>query len=273
MRKVVSPQEVAHLFANQLQDEARTPTGNLYFYNDKIYSYGNHFCIAKFDNNALLFTERGYSNTTSKHISVVSHATSHKDKIYCAYPTGTHNDNFTYWLNDAEYISGKLKTARKPEIYIGQLEYIKVKANKYANHFGIALPLTLEKVLSITNKDEIVEYMETKQKLIDAENKRIAKEKAKEHAKALKKWKAFEQGTLYFRNGFDYLRKDDEFFQTSQGVKIPVAIGLRFYNNLVNNSVKVGDKFLDYTINELTPKHIGIGCHKITFNEINSVVK
>lgn len=273
MRKVVSPQEVAHLFANQLQEEARTPTGNLYFYNDKIYSYGSHFCIAKFDKNVLLFTERSYSNTTAKHISQVWNATSHKDKIHCAYPTGSHTDNFTYWLNQAEESVAKLKNARKPELYIWELNNIKHKADKYAKHFGIELPLTLDKVLNITDKAEIVEYMETKQKLIESENKRIAKEKAKEHTKALKKWKTFEQGTLYLRNGFDYLRKDDEFFQTSQGVKIPVTIGLRFYNNLVNNSVKVGDKFLDYTINELTPKHIGIGCHKITFNEINSVVK
>lgn len=273
MKKVVTPQQVAHLFANQLQDEARTQTGNLYFHKDRIYSYGSHFCIAKFDGNALLFTERSYSNTTAKHLRVVSSATSHKEKVYCAYPTGTHTDNFAYWLKDAENISSKLKNARKPEIYIGQLEYIKVKANKYAEHFGISLPLTLDKILKITKKDEIVEYMETKQKLIEAENKRIEKQKAKEHATELKLWKSFEKQSLYSRNGFDYLRKDTENFQTSQGVKIPIAVGLRFYNSILNNSVKVGDKFLDFTINEVSNKQIKIGCHTITLKEINTIVK
>ena len=176
MRKVVSPQDVAHLFATQSQSEARTQSGSLYFYNDKIYSYGSHFCIARFvDSKTLLFTERRYSKSTSKHINYVRHATSHIDKIYCANPSGSHGENFNYWLNEAEVSISKLKNARKPEIYILELERVKEKANKYANYFGIELPLTLEKVLSITDKAETVEYLESKQKLIDAENKRIAK--------------------------------------------------------------------------------------------------
>jgi hypothetical protein len=272
MRKVVSPEQVAHLFANQMQQEARTQTSNLYFYGERIYSYGSHFCIAKFvDEQTLLFTERGYSNTTAKHIGIVRHATSHKDKIYCANPTGTHDENFEYWLNDAEYISKKLINARKPEIYIGQLETIKAKATKYANYFEIAIPLTLEKVLSITDKVEIVAYYESKQALIEAEAKAKAKKEAKEHAKELKEWRTFEKARLYTRIGYDYLRKTNDEFETSQGVKIPIAVGLRFYNNIKQGLT--GEKFLDFDIREITKDYISIGCHKITFKEIESVIK
>jgi len=35
----------------------------------------------------------------------------------------------------------------------------------------------------------------------------------------------------------------------------------------------VGDKFLDFTINEVSNKQIKIGCHTITLKEINSIVK
>jgi hypothetical protein len=272
MRKVVSPQEVAHLFATQSQVEARTQTSNLYFYNDKIYSYGSHFCIAKFvDSNTLLFTERSYSNTTAKHINAVYHATSHKDKIYCAYPTGSHEQNFNYWLNEAESITAKLKNARKPEIYLTQLNNLKYKVDRYKQYFSIDMPITLEKVLSIMNKEEVSEYLESKQKLIDAEAKRKAKEHAKLHAQELKKWRVFEKQILYLRDGFDYIRKDDENFQTSQGVKIPIDIGLRLYKNIKN--LVTGDKFLDYTVGEVTKNHICIGCHKITFKEIDKIVK
>lgn len=274
MRKVNTPENVAHLFANQLQSEARTQTNNFYFYNDKIYSYGSHFCIAKFvDNETLLFTERGYSNTTAKHINHVWNATSHIKKIHCAYPTGTHEQNFNHWINEAEASINKLKNARKPEIYINELQHIKNKATEYAKYFGIDLPITLENALSITDKAETLEYLATKQKYIDAEKKRKETELKKQHAKELKLWKGFEKQSLYLRNGFDYLRKDSENFQTSQGVKIPIAVGLRFYNNLKNKSIKVGDKFLDYTINEVTDKLIKIGCHTITFKEINAIVK
>ena len=180
MKKVVSPSEVAHLFANQLQDEARTPTGNLYFYGTFIHSYGSHFCIARFvDDRTLLFTERSYSNTTAKHISYVWRATSHKDRILCAHPAGSHEQNFNYWINEAEAITSKLQNARKPEIYLTQLNNLKYKVDRYKQYFKIDMPITLEKVLSITDKAEIIEYLESKQKLIDAEAKRKAKENAR----------------------------------------------------------------------------------------------
>jgi hypothetical protein len=272
MKKVNSPQQTAHLFATQTQNEAYTPTRNLYFYEKSIFSYGSHFCIAKFiDEKTLLFTERSYSNTTAKHIQVVRHATSHINKIYCANPNNSHVDNFSFWLNNAETLADKLKRANKPEIYISQLQQIENKANIYANYFSIVIPETLQTVLKVTTKAEILAYMENKAELIKAE--KIAKEKAlkKEHTTNLKKWRNFEISKLYTRNeGIDYLRKNETEFQTSQGVKIPLEIGKRFYNNLAN--VKPNDKFLDYTINEVTKQFIKIGCHKITFKEINNVI-
>ena len=271
MKKVNTPQETAHLFATQSQIEAYTPTRNLYFYDKSIYSYGSHFCIAKFiDDKTLLFTERTYSNTTAKHISVVSHATSHINKIYCYNPNASHVDNFNYWLNNAEQLADKLKRANKPEIYISQLQQIDNKAKIYANYFSIAIPETLQSVLKVTNKAEILAYMETKAELIAAEKLEKEKRLKKEHLRELKEWKNFEVNRMYQRNGFDYLRKNDTEFQTSQGVKIPIEIGLRLYNNLA--AVKVNDKFLDFTFNEITKKYIGIGCHKITFKEINNII-
>jgi hypothetical protein len=271
MKKVNNPQETAHLFATQSQIEAYTPTRNLYFYDKSIYSYGSHFCIAKFvDSKTLLFTERTYSNTTAKHISVVSYATSHINKIYCSNPNGSHENNFNVWLNIAEHLTQKLSRANKPEIYISQLQQIENKANIYANYFNIAIPETLQSVLKVTTKTEILAYMENKAELIKAE--KIAKEKAlkKEHTTNLKKWRNFEMGRLYQRDGFDYLRKNNEQFETSQGVKIPTEIGLKLYKNLSN--LNQGDKFLDYTVGEITKQFICIGCHKITFKEINNII-
>ena len=272
MKKVNSPEDTAHLFATQRQIEAYTQSRNLYFYGKSIFSYGSHFCIAKFiDNKTLLFTESSYSNTTAKHISCVAYATSHINKIYCASPNYSHVDNFEYWLNNAEYLTQKLSRANKPEIYISQLQQIENKSIIYANYFNISIPEILAKVLKVTTKAEILEYMESKAEFIAAE--KIAKLKAakKEHSTNLKKWRKFEAGRLYQRDGFDYLRKDTEFFQTSQGVKIPVEIGIRFYNNLAN--VKKGDTFLSYKVGEITKTCINIGCHKITFKEINNIIK
>ncbi len=272
MKKVVSTQEVCHLFANQLQHEAYNPNRSVYFYKDKIYSYGSHFCMAKFVGvGTILFTTRGYSNTTAKHLSILSSATSHLNKIYCAQPTGTHEENFTAWLNWAEIVLRNLKTSRKPEKYLSELEHIKQQATKYAEFFKIALPETLQAVLSVTDKAEVVLYMEQKQAVLEAEKKRKEAEKMKALRKELKEWRAFQKRSLYNRMDFDYLRKDAESFETSQGVKIPINVGLRLYKNIRN--LKVGDKFLEYAVGDVTKDFIRIGCHKIKFSEIDAVVK
>lgn len=39
-----------------------------------IYSYGDHFIIAKFTNSGAVVTNRKYSTTTSKHVSLVRNA-------------------------------------------------------------------------------------------------------------------------------------------------------------------------------------------------------
>lgn len=271
MKKVNTPQQVCHLFANQLQTEARTQTSNLFFDNENLYSYGRHFCIARFvDSDTLLFTERGYSNTTAKHISWARHATNHITKIYCAYPTGAHSQNFAYWVQAAEEQLSKLKNARKQEIYLNELLRIKDKATKYAEYFKITIPLTLETILSITDKSEVIDYLESRQKIIDQEKAELEAINKAKHIEELNLWRSFEKQKMYLRDGFDYLRSDKDKFETSQGVSIPINVGLRFYKNIKQS--KVDDTFLDFRINEITNEYISIGCHRITFKEIDSIV-
>lgn len=271
MKKVVSPQQVAHLFANKMQSEATNSNRSLYFNDDKIYSYGSHFCIAKFiDSNTLLFTERSYSSTTSGHISIVRGATSHINKIYCAYPSGSHDQNFNYWLLDAEAVTDKLSRAKKPEIYLLQLSQIRDKATIYANHFAIEIPSLLLAVLSVVNSADVVAYLNGKVALIQAEKKAKELMQAKLYKLQLSKWRKNKLQRLLVRNNYDYIRKNGNDFETSQGVKIPFEIGMRFYNNL--SSVKVGSRFLDFTVTEITKQFISIGCHKIKITEMKKAV-
>jgi hypothetical protein len=81
--------EIAHLWAHKAQSSARNPRGNFYFNGDTIYSYGSHFPIARIvtvergpnkGQEAILFTTRGYSSTTSGHIREVRSAVYRWDK-------------------------------------------------------------------------------------------------------------------------------------------------------------------------------------------------
>lgn len=269
MKIVNTPQQTAHLFANKIQDEARTQTKNLFFYNEKIYSYGHHFCIAKHHNGELLFTLRSYSNTTSKHITHVRHASNHINKIYCYYPNGSAEQNFDAWMNEAEKNIDKLANARKPEKYIFELQRINEYAQKYAKALNTKIPALLSKITDISEKNDISEYITKKQKIADKE----ARKKAKIHKDALNKWRNFETPTLYERDGFDYLRynKEKQRFETSQRVEIPLALGLKLYEK-IKNGIQF-EKVLDYSVKEINKNFISVGCHKITIKEINNIYK
>lgn len=271
MKKVVDAYTVAHLFNGQNQATAYTPSRNFYFNGKSIYSYGSHFCIARFvDHNTLLFTERGYSNTTSKHIAITRSATSNRDKIYCAYPDGTHEANFHFWTSNAERIGQSLIKARKPAKYISELENVKYRAERYANYFGIEIPARLKNILDVTNADQYVQHVESVAEFNKQEERRKARERAKAHAKQLKDWRAFKTTGIHDRIDYDYIRVTDTDFETSQRVKIPVNIGLRLYKTI--RTLKPGDAFLSYQVKDITNTFIQIGCHKIAFKEIDNAV-
>lgn len=270
MRKVVKPQEVAHLWANQLQYEAYNPNRSLYFERDTIYSYGYHFPIAKHLNGKILFTTRGYSNTTAKHISIVSSASSHIEKIYCYNPSYSRSENFEEWRKEAELVAKNLTNARKPEKYLNELGAIANQAQKYADFMGVEIPENLKIVLEISSKEEYKTFSDKKEELKrKQEEERIKREKI-EHRESLKKWLKGESRSLYLRDGRDYLRVNGENVETSQGITLPVDVFKRYYNNL--NSLKVGDKILSYEVLEVG-KNIKIGCHIFPISYIQKFAK
>lgn len=273
MKRVHTPDNVAHLWANQHQEDARTPTNNLYFRGTEIYSYGSHFCIAKHVEGAVLFTEREYSNTTSKHKSIVRNACSHKNIVYCYNPLGSHEQNFQAWRNECEGYIEKLAKARKPEKYIQELEGVKYRAERYANLFEITVPETLIRAWVITDKQEVVAYMEAKAEAIAKEKARKLRLAKKKHKEEVQKWKNFETYRLYSRGEYDLLRynKENKRFQTSQGVEIPLAIGLGVYKRLANSEAV--EKILEFEVKEITKKYIVVGCHKVEMKEIEEIIK
>lgn len=273
MKRVHTPDNVAHLWANQLQEDARTPTSNLYFNGTEIYSYGSHFCIAKHVEGAVLFTEREYSNTTSKHKSIVRNACSHKNIVYCYNPLGSHEQNFQAWRDECEGYIEKLAKARKPEKYIQELEGVKHRAEMYAILFDIAVPESLSVAWAITDKQEVVAYMEKKAEAIKKEKARKLRLAKKKHKEDVQKWKNFETYRLYSRGEYDLLRynKENKRFQTSQGVEIPLAIGLGVYKRLANSEAV--EKILEFEVKEITKKHIVVGCHKVEMKEIEEIIK
>ena len=83
MKTVFTNSEIVHVFNEQNQNEGRTSTGSMYFYNNKIYSYGSHYLLGHFiDNETILINDTGYSNTTSKHIYLLQDATRNRKQYF-----------------------------------------------------------------------------------------------------------------------------------------------------------------------------------------------
>lgn len=75
MRKVVETRQVAHLWANKSQDQARNPNDSFSFVGACIHSYGSHYVIAMhLEDGSILWNDSTYSNTTTRHASHVANA-------------------------------------------------------------------------------------------------------------------------------------------------------------------------------------------------------
>lgn len=267
MRNVFSNSELAHTYASQSQNSGRS--SSMFFEGSTIYSYGYHFPIARIMTNeqgqeALLFTTRGYSNTTGKHISIVSAATRQYKKIFCNNPKGSHDENFKAWLNSSETIAKNLINARKPEKYLSEIAHNKRQAEQYSEFFGIDIPENLQNVFNISNKQEYLSLYEKQIEFEKQEAKRRLREQRAQFKEQFKKWINYETDRLYTSYKYDFLRVNNERIETTQAVQIPIELAKRLYNNIKNNTLSVGDKILNYSVDKIGAE-IKIGCH--TFNK------
>lgn len=263
MRNVFSNSELAHTYANQSQNSGRS--SSMFFEGSTIYSYGYHFAIARIVTNeqgdeALLFTTRGYSNTTGKHITIVRSATNQYKKIYCSNPKGSHDENFKAWLNSSETIAKNLINARKPEKYLSEISYNKRQAEQYSEFFGIDIPQDLQNVFNISNKQEYLSLYEKQIEFEKQEQKRRLREQKAQFKEQFKKWINYETDRLYTNYKYDFLRVNNGRIETTQAVQIPLEIAKRLYLSIKNGSLSVGDNILNYSVDKIGAE-IKIGCH------------
>jgi hypothetical protein len=270
MKKVFTNSEIVHKFNELTQNEARTPTNSMFFNSNgkKLYSYGYHYLLAEFiDENTVLINDKGYSVTTSRHISLVAMATRNRKQFFWS-TTNCENVNRTIkeCLNKLpratilkEHYQSTIISAY--DSYKEYLTYTKqlTKSKKIKEHREIE-----RVILAFKNNYENLENT-IKQEL---KNKAI-KEK-KRISKLLKDWKS--NKIDWFRNGtnFDYLRINGENVETSQNVKIPITEAKRVLKLIEAKNVlgaKIDNRFRVFSFN----KFLKVGCHNISIKEINYI--
>lgn len=119
-RKTMNNSQVAHLWASQSKPSAKG--SNFYFDGGTIYSYGPHFPIARIVSDRgpvhVLFTTRGYSTTTAKHINLARRAVSHLPVFNVPDPTNQgllrereRVENYLIRIREAFDIAKRARTA------------------------------------------------------------------------------------------------------------------------------------------------------------------
>jgi hypothetical protein len=267
--KFNSALEVMHVFAQRSQNEGRS--SNVFFYNDKIYSYGYHYLLAEFitikDEVCILINDKGYSHTTSKHISEIRQAT----RQYKQYFT---SDVCLYDVRQIILSNyAKLLKANKPHIYINT---IVTKFESLVNYplFNTNNKKSIEfkeikKIYdSINNPDVLLKAKETVKKL--AEKKKT--DDAKKLRISVKKFYNYE--TDYLRNNEDYIRisKDKLFVESSQEVKVPINEAKVLYSMIQAKKDIKGCNIGNYTVISINGT-LKIGCHNINIESVNKVGK
>jgi hypothetical protein len=160
MKKVVSKTEVAKLWANQNQHEARVQNGNFYFDSTVIYSYGSHFPIAKIkENNICLFTLQGYSNSTAKHINEVRYAANRANLniIYC-YDIFNTEKSLQYFTNQIKKLIAEIRNPKNRK-FEGRLADLRHYANQlltYVKYFKIDLSFEDSTLMHFVQSENIL---------------------------------------------------------------------------------------------------------------------
>ena len=266
-----SSQDCVHAFAQRQQPQGRS--GNVFFYGDKIYSYGYHYLLAEFiDDKTILINNSGYSSTTSKHISYVTGGT----RQYKQFFTMSCEIGLVY--SQVLSLQDRLANARKPENYINGILSLWDSLNEYVKHIkskNIPKDTRYKEIKAIV-KALNVDSVQYQQKLADAKKKDAAAKKrkeAKQIKEALTKFYNYEVNS--FRVGdTDYLRlsQDGSTVETSQYVKVSTDEARTLYKAICNGVDIKGHRISNYIVNSINGR-LKIGCHNIDMDSVHKVGK
>jgi len=279
--------EVAHFWANQSQTEGKA--GNIFFEGKSIYSYGKHFEIARIVTapnkmECVLFTTRDYSVSTTHHKSIVWRAIN--QKMFTVPSFDNTKENIDTYLKKIVELQAK-QTRAKSNNYGDDLNDTINEAFDYCNYFRIK-SIAIRKWVTLKDDKQLFSPAELK-KIKDQQAKFLLQKKAERQAKELRlqnqkaeflaeleKWKNGEIERCPYNWQFPtdtLLRISDDRIQTSKGAEITVKCALRLWNALKTNTADNMVLDNNYTVNDVNPSFIKIGCHQIPMSEINRIAQ
>lgn len=260
--------EVAHLWANRSKPSASG--SHFFFEGDTIYSYGSHFPIARHCKGVVLFTTRGYSNSTARHKGYVSGACSHLTVFHVPQPTADPGrEELKAYQSRITALEMQAGRARNPHYHLQSLEAVVDEANAFARHFGFKTTFK-----TTANLDEL----KARARLAAERERKLAKQKAerleREAAATVAQWLAGESVRVPWSLPKVYLRKENEELVTSKGARVPLPEAERAFRFATVQRKRGwhrnGDQFAvgNYHLDAVNEFGVIAGCHRIPWDEI-----
>jgi len=256
----------------------------------RIYSYGRHFCIAIIDEVArvCLFTTRGYSNTTARHINEVSYAIRGLDYniIYCYDPDGLTAGNIESY---AAQIVANAKSFSRSRIhgafYLDKIKETYKNACEYREYFKLKKRdfAPVEKVYNTFNAENAAESVKTiladQEKARKREEAKRLKEERRRAAiakmKSTERVQMWENGENVFLNWTDTdenvplrVKGKKGYFviETGRGVNVPLIEAQRVAGLVLSGSFEGLTVNGVYNIREYNAEYVQIGCHRFNMD-------
>jgi len=270
MRKVFTNTEIVHVFAQQSQSEGRS--SSMFFEGTKIYSYGYHYLLGEFiDPDTIVINDKGYSNSTSKHIGLLMYATSHKKR----FAKGNIDIDIVH-LRVTESLK-LMSTARtRKGYYFDVINSSLANLNDYLEYTNTKDKLGYGDAIKYKEICDIIHRLDADKdgimaEIADIEKKRREREKAKQ-LEHLAEWRNHERSWV---NGLSksYLRLslDGENLETSKGVRIERDKARVLYKLIKAGKDINGYKLDYYTVIGVKDNTLRIGCHDIPMTEVNTI--
>jgi len=276
---------VCHAFANNESHNGQS--SNIFFYNNKAYSYGHHYCLAEKFDRFTVINDVGYSSSTSKHISYMSSALHGT-----IYRTTDIVPRVVYNFLSANI--EKLKKANKPENYINAIAY---KLERFYNFWdkenfesyicgydvneqkdGISYFELIQSIkdmpeLSKSSAKDYLVNLEAKKKALQDIQDQKNKEK---HLQSIKDFLNHKRYSVEYRpqNFEEILRisKDSLFVETSAGARVNIKSALLLYKMIQAKKDIKGHQIDYYTVISINGS-LKIGCHNIDMKSVHKIGK
>lgn len=287
-KKVFHKSEIAHVWANMQQKEARTTTNNFSFYGPNLYSYGTIIGTIKTSpagSRFYVLNNRCYSRTTSEQQSFMRYAIDRD--LYFVVDQKYYNDHNTLRCEIENLIISLVK-AKKPVLYLSQMDSIKRDIDIFAVWYKKEFKKSLFAQIECKDLKDIYKTLNTYlcasdiNEAIKAEQQRQLKEIKKQTAKqvsdakkAIKKFLTYESdyiSTGYSETAYCRISLDKTKIETSQGANVPIQEA-----KVLFSLIQAGKEIKDFNIGGYIVHGLNgvltVGCYKIDKQNMFSVGK